>query len=380
MKIDEKKILEIILKQKYISQEDIDDAAKKSGKVGISTLDYLIENNYINEDLVGQAIAEDFGFPYADLNTNEPAKEQVLRIPENIARKFNVVLFKEDEKSVVVATDNPNDKKIFESLTWVFQGKKIEIAYSLKMDIEKCFAFYKNDLSARFSDIIKIESKVAPEMVVQIIEDAIDINSSDIHFEPGSEETLIRFRVDGMLQKVGRISSQYYGNIVNYLKVLSSLRIDEHRSAQDGAIRFEIGDQKVDVRLSIIPVVDGEKVVLRILSRHISELSIESLGLSENDQKIFESSIAKPFGMIIVSGPTGSGKTTTLYSLLKKIKNAKWIVSYDNVAQIKKLYREYNPLEFSYFYTAYKTKLGNEVLFFSNNLISPTQIRIGSKR
>lgn len=320
MKIDEKKIIEIILKEKYLSEEDLQEALAKSKKTRSSVLAYLLQNNYLSEDLIGQAIAEYFGVPYADLNSNLPSSEQVLKIPESLAKKFNVVLFSEKGKNIILATDNPTDKELVKKLKFIFVGKKITVAYSLAEDIAKCFNFYKKNLTTRFSNIIKNEEKVAPEITEEILKDALDFNASDIHFEPIGEETVIRFRVDGMLQEMGKISKQYYENIINYLKVRSVLRIDEHRSAQDGAIRFKGGSSgEVDVRISIVPVVDGEKIVLRILSKNISSLGIDNLGLSSHDQETLESSVRKPFGMIIVSGPTGSGKTTTLYALMRGI-------------------------------------------------------------
>lgn len=322
MQIDEKLIVDIIVKEKYLSPDDLKEAIKKSKKTRSSLLTYLLQNNYLSEDLIGQAIAEYFSVPYADLNSNPPAPAQVLKIPESTAKKFNVVLFSENEKAVILATDNPADKRIIEKLKLVFAGKKITLAYGLPDDIVKCFNFYKKNLSSRFSSIIEKEEKIAPEIALEILRDAVDSNASDIHFEPLKDETVIRFRIDGVLQEMGKISKQYYENIINYLKVRSILRIDEHRSAQDGAIRFEGDFGEIDVRISIIPVVSGEKIVLRILSKNISSLGIDNLGLSPADQKILESSINKPFGMIIVSGPTGSGKTTTLYVLLRGINNS----------------------------------------------------------
>jgi len=322
MKIDEKKILEIILKQKYLSESDLKEASEKSKKTRLSILAYLLQNNYLNEDLIGQAIAEYFGVAYADLNSNVPSAEQVLKIPEALAKKYNVVLFQEKEKEIILATDNPVNEEIITKLRYIFLGKKITLAYSLAEDISKCLNYYKKNLSTRFSSIIQGEEKVAPEIVEEILRDALDLNSSDIHFEPNEESAIIRFRIDGVLQEVGKISRKYYENIINYLKVRAVLRIDEHRSAQDGAIRFGVGEEEVDVRISVVPVVDGEKIVLRILSKNISSLGIDNLGLSATDQEILESSVKKPFGMIIVSGPTGSGKTTTLYSLLKGINNS----------------------------------------------------------
>ena len=216
---NENAILSIILRERYVSSEDIDNALEQTKETNDSALNYLIENNYISMDLVGQAIAEHFKVPYADLNTNEPDYDQILRIPENIAKKFNVVLFKEDEKSVIVATSDPDNKEMIRALESVFRGKKISVAYSINRDIEKALSCYKSNLSNRFFNIINNEDKVAPEMIIQILEDAVNINASDIHFEPREEQTVIRFRVDGILEEVGKISYRYYENIINYLRM-----------------------------------------------------------------------------------------------------------------------------------------------------------------
>lgn len=144
-------------------------------------------------------------------------------------------------------------------------------------------------------------------MVAEILESAIGMNASDVHFEPRGKKVIVRFRLDGVLREMGEMELTYYQNIVNHLKVRASLRIDEHKSAQDGALHFVTQTKETNVRVSIIPVVGGEKVVLRILSRNIGDLGLENLGLSARDWKIFEQTIQKPFGMIVVSGPTGSG-------------------------------------------------------------------------
>ena len=321
MSDEAEEILDLLIKEKYISEKELKKAEKAAEKTQTPLLNYLIENNYLNMDLIGQAIAEHFGVPYVDLNTNQPTAEQVLMIPEKIAKGLNAVLYSSNDEEIVIVSDHPLNPQIQALLRPLFPNKNIKTAYSLNVDIGKAFSYYKLKLSSRFENIISLEKKVAPEMMAEVIKDAFDLNASDIHFEPRGEEVFIRFRIDGILHEVGQISSQYYDNIINYMKVLASLRIDEHRAAQDGAIRFANGDINVDIRLSIVPVVAGEKSVLRILSRHIGDLSIDNLGLSGEDQKIFEAAIAKPFGMIVVSGPTGSGKTTTLYTLVKKISN-----------------------------------------------------------
>ncbi|MEI7890837.1 MAG: ATPase, T2SS/T4P/T4SS family [bacterium] len=322
MQIEEKALLEIITREKYLSVDDLNEAIEKSKKTRSSVLSYLLQNNYLSKDLIGQAIAEYFSVPYADLNSSQPAVEDIMRIPESTARKMNVVLFSEKEKEVILATDDPANKLIVNKLALIFPGKKITLAYGLSEDIAKCFNAYRQDITLRFAAIINNKQKIAPEIVLEILRYAIDFSASDIHFEPKEDEAIIRFRIDGVLQEIGRISIQYYDNIINYLKVRAVLRIDEHRSAQDGAIRFSDDFGEIDVRISIVPVVDGEKIVLRLLSRNISMLGIDNLGLSAANHAVLENSINKPFGMIVVSGPTGSGKTTTLYALLRDINNS----------------------------------------------------------
>ncbi len=320
MKLDEEKIGEILLKGNYITENDLKEAEKAFKEKGISLIDYLFSVNILTKDLLGQALAEFFNVSYADLNSRPPSKEQVFKIPLDIAQEFRVVLFSEDQERAVITTDNPLKEKIEKKLKKLFRDKEIEIAFSLTEDIDNILKYYQQTLNTRFSQIIEKQKRVAPEIIEEIFEDALSFRASDIHFEPQEKEIIIRFRVDGILYEAGRIPKEYYENILNRIKVQSSLRIDEHFSAQDGAIRYKNRKGEIiDLRISIAPIIEGEKIVIRLLSEYTKSFHLGELGLSNKHQNIIEKIARKPFGIILNAGPTGSGKTTTLYSIIKTL-------------------------------------------------------------
>lgn len=174
-----------------------------------------------------------------------------------------------------------------------------------------------NQFTTNFDAIAAAGSAVAPEIVNKLIEDALAHHASDVHIEPQRKDVVVRFRIDGVLYAVGKIPKHNYDNVLNRIKVQAHLRVDEHFSAQDGSLRHEHGDRLIDIRVSIVPTIEGEKVVLRMLAIYVPNLSLGDLGISEEDQKKLIIASKKPFGMILAVGPTGSGKTTTLYALLK---------------------------------------------------------------
>jgi type IV pilus assembly protein PilB len=314
------KIKAFLVKEDYISAED-SAAAEQTARDSAGYIDYLIRQDLLTKTLLGQALAEGYKLPFADLTAKPPTKEQVMLIAEDAARAMRIVVVRSGGGNVAVATDSPESINTVQ-LKALFPQDKVSIAYTLPEYIDTAFTQYEQPLATRFSKIISDSKRVAPEVVDEIIKDALNFRASDIHFEPRGIEVVVRFRVDGALREAGRVPKEYYENILNRIKVESGMRIDEHLAAQDGAMQRKSGEHAVDLRVSLVPTVEGEKVVMRVLGSYVQAFTFADIGLGELHRGIIERSIAKPFGMILTVGPTGSGKTTTLYALLKQLNRA----------------------------------------------------------
>lgn len=308
-------IKSILIKENYISEAD-SLAAEAASHDSTGYIEFLIRQQLLTKALLGQALAENYKIPFADLTANPVSKEFVAKIPEDIARVQRIVFVKESDQIAAIATDQPTaiDPAI---VTPLFPGKKTRLAYTLPESIEASFSLYAKPLATRFSQIIESGQRIAPEIVDEIIRDALTYRASDIHFEPQIKEVSVRFRVDGSLREAGTLPKEYYENVLNRIKVESGMRIDEHLSAQDGALQRVDGGSITDLRVSLVPTVNGEKVVMRVLGSYVQNYDLADIGLDTAHRDLIEAYAAKPFGMILTVGPTGSGKTTTLYAILK---------------------------------------------------------------
>lgn len=348
MHITNQELGKILLAQSYLNETELQDVLQEAESRRIELKTILFERRLLTSELLENALSEYYKLPFYDVIAKPPAREVISVLPEEFSRTWNAVAVAyTPEKNITVAVSDPAQEGLTEAikanvghakyvLTGAqaakqkksFWGKEktaqvpkftgeVTLVYSPKGSINTAFGLYRKALATRFESIIKNQKKVAPEMLEEIFADAMGLKASDIHFEPQETDVIVRFRVDGVMHEAGRLPKAFYEGIVNRIKIEANLRIDEHYAAQDGAIRYKSKSGTMDVRVSIIPIVDGEKVVMRLLSEYVRNLTLSDLGFSDHYRAILEHAANKPFGMIITTGPTGSGKSTTLYGLIK---------------------------------------------------------------
>ncbi len=329
MNLSNKELQDILIAGNYINLNDVALLQEYVDQKENVLMNFLVTQGILTKDIIGQAIAEHYKVPYADLNSYMPTKEMVLRLPESFAKKNRAVVFEQNGSDVIITTSNPlkkglaaSAKKSLAPLSEVkkkISPKKVSIYYSLPEDIEEAFIAYRKPLQDRLKSIVSSGDKMAPRIFDEVMQDALALRCSDIHFDPREELIVIRFRIDGILRDVAKLEPRIYGNVLNHIKVRSSLRTDLHAATQDGSMRYEHNERKTDLRISIAPLMDGEKIVLRLLAAYVRGFTFTDLGLNQAHQNALLASARKPFGMILVVGPTGSGKTTSLYGLIKTL-------------------------------------------------------------
>lgn len=295
-------------------------------------------NNKNKEMEVFYSLCENSNFPPIDLTKYEILKDTLNYIPEKIARLYKVIPIERFGPILIVAVSYPFDLLLIDNLRIITQMEiapvlaptdqiltSIDKYYSLLKEMEEDFESTKS-----FSEIISFKDtrfdlaeaeKISKDteiinIVNRLIKNAIKSRASDIHIEPQEDCVRVRYRIDGVLYEVEKIKKEYKSALVVRIKLLSKLDITQRRIPQDGRIGFRIEDKDVDIRVSILPVIFGEKIVMRVLEKSNLKLEMESLGFSPYALELFNKAIFKPFGMILLTGPTGSGKTTTLYTML----------------------------------------------------------------
>lgn len=334
MSITADKLKEILTGPGYVSGKDFELARKQAKEKKKDIQDILIEQDLVRDDQLGRLIAEHLGFLFVNLK-EEKIDEKVLKIiPELVAKNQQVIVFDRNKDGLKVAMTDP---KNYEMIKWLEKktGEKINVYYASSSGISDALKFYKKEIKKEFADIVEAEAEKAKQSgvraedipVIRIVDTLIDYGyenrASDIHIEPLEKETQIRFRIDGVLHNVVSLPKNIHGLVVTRVKVLSKLRTDEHFAAQDGKFVKEHNKERFDIRVSIVPVTEGENIVMRLLSERARKFNLPDLGLLGKDLKKIKAAIKKPYGMILATGPTGCGKTTTLYAILKILNKPK---------------------------------------------------------
>jgi len=330
--ITESELKRSLIESGFISEEDFTSAAKESSHFGRDIKEVLIEKGMISEEYLIKILCDYFKVPFFDISSEKVPKELLELIPESLAKTSRVIPVKVDDHSVTLAMEDPGDLKIIQLLEHKLQ-KKIQPVFVTKKGLKEALSAYKVDVSKEFDKVIneniekaigegaKDAEKMAEDIPIieildNIIEYAVSKSASDIHIEPLEKEVLVRFRVDGILEDLLTAPDLVMPAILARVKLISDLRIDEHRLPQDGRFKFKNDDLAVAIRVSIVPTIYGEKIVMRLLSESSRPKNFESLGFESDQLKTLEEEIKKSHGMILSTGPTGSGKTTTLYTVM----------------------------------------------------------------
>lgn len=325
---------DILLSSKFITQEEFESAKKTADDLKKPITDILIFRGLLSEDALGQLIAEYYHVPYIKLRNKTIPSEILHLIPEEAARSFRVLPFARENGVMSLAMENPQDLEATEFVKRKV-GSSIKPYFTLPAELSKALGQYKRNIKELFNDIVKnnikktsidpahIEKSATDIPVIKILDAILEYaaaeNASDIHLDTVEGNLLVRFRIDGVLRDILVLPKEIHPAIVARIKILSHLKIDEHRIPQDGRFKLQINDDLVAFRVSIVPAFFGENIVLRLLAESARPLSLEELGLTGKYLALLKENIKKPHGMILVTGPTGSGKTTTLYSILNML-------------------------------------------------------------
>jgi len=327
------KLKEILVKEGLITEPVFDQLKAEAERMGQSLVDVLISNNVISEDYFYNLASNYFGVERVNLSTESIDVEQLHKLSEDIARRKRAIVFQKTPEGVLkVAMEDPGDLETIKFLERHLEAK-IKPYLATPDDLNQGFILYGRQLAQDFKKIVEesiraslkikaltLEEAAAQVPIVAIVDNflsyAASIKASDIHLEALEDNILVRYRIDGVLREIIRIPKEIQPAIIARIKILSGLKVDERLRPQDGRIRYKIGQQILDIRVSTIPTFYGEKVAMRLLPATQKPLSLEEIGMWEDTRKVILENIKKSYGMVLVCGPTGCGKTTTLYSIL----------------------------------------------------------------
>lgn len=336
------KLLDYLVTSGKLTEEQVQELKVLALTRNISVEDHLLQQNLLQKDDILQAKAEIYKIPFISLEGRGVSPDILTFVPEPVARKYKVMPFELDKQKKIlsVAMADPLDLPLIEFLEqksgYTISAyfcdeaqitEKIDSEYAQSLSAEVNLALEGRPESAiktievdKISEIIK-EAPIA-KLVSTILEFSTKNRASDIHLEPQAIRTRVRYRIDGILSEKLALPRSVHDAVVSRIKILSGMKIDERRISQDGRFNFKFGKEEVDVRVSTLPTVHGEKVVMRLLKKTGGMPTLADLGFIGPSLKNLETAITRPHGIILVTGPTGSGKTTTLYSILSRLNSS----------------------------------------------------------
>ena len=329
--------IESILKQGGVVDEpqlaDLKLIAERSKQTLQET---AIEQKVISEEDLTKLIGDYIGVPFVRIEPKDIPEDILKRIPEHIARQYNVVLFeKNEDDSLSLAMEDPDDVQALNFIQKEF-GYNTKVFLATKSNILDCLENYRGNINAELDEVIAVQKDASAEdqnvsqddfaenspiaqTVNLLLEYAIKSNASDIHIEPREDYVQVRYRIDGVLKEVNKLPRNVHGALVSRIKILSNLKIDERRVPQDGRFKIKVSGKQYALRVSTLPIADGEKVVMRILDESNQAVKLDQLGYWGLSLATVKDAMAQPNGMILVTGPTGSGKSTSLFSVLSEL-------------------------------------------------------------
>ena len=333
----------MLVELKIVPPQDLKKIKSEAERKRTSLIQQLVAKNIISEEGLFEKLADYLKQPYVLLSNSSIRKDVLFLIPEPIAQTHKIIAFELSGETLKVATSKPGDLQIIEFIEKK-TGYKLDIHLASQTSIQGALKQYHKSLQTEFETITKETEEKIPGLakdklnklaadlpVVRIVDTLLEYavfeEASDIHIEPAEKEISIRYRIDGILRQVMTLPKNALDGIIARIKILSNLKVDEHRLPQDGRFKIQTDQYKISLRVSIIPTFDGEKMVIRILDEKNQLLTLEQLGLLPKALDIVKRSVKKPHGMLLATGPTGSGKTSTLYSILNVLNTPKVNIS-----------------------------------------------------